>query len=169
MASSCARAINSPGGNPRSAQRPLVASSCRRPARPRHPAADPRVSSDCATDRALWDHNWDSNAVLCETWQIPGANTSRRGGKPAEKAPFPAQRHHGHPCSALAVDHGMKRTANAPRLFHLGRRINSGERPNWHAGTALRRLEKQRRTFAQPLRLPRASAVLARSSTNELC
>jgi hypothetical protein len=25
---------------------------------------------------ALWIINWDSNAVLCGTWQIPDANTS---------------------------------------------------------------------------------------------
>jgi hypothetical protein len=36
-----------------------------------------RASRRISTDRALWDHNWDSNAVLCETWQIPGVNTSR--------------------------------------------------------------------------------------------
>src|SRR5262249_60889646 len=64
------------GGNLRSAQRPLIASSAtvRRALATRQPI---RASRRIPTDRALWDHNWDSNTVLYETWQIPGTNTSR--------------------------------------------------------------------------------------------
>jgi hypothetical protein len=60
----------------------LVLAAVRRALATRQPI---RASRRTSTDRALWDHNWDSNAVLCETWQIPGANTSRTGQKPAEK------------------------------------------------------------------------------------
>jgi hypothetical protein len=61
----------------------LVLAAVRRALATRQPI---RASRRISTDRALSDHNWDSNAVLCETWQIPGANTSRTGQKPAEKA-----------------------------------------------------------------------------------
>jgi hypothetical protein len=63
----------------------LVLAAVRRALATRQPI---RASRRNSTDRALWDHNWDSNAVLCETWQIPGANTSRAAQKPAEKASF---------------------------------------------------------------------------------
>jgi threonine aldolase len=47
-----------------------------------------------ARGRALWITNWDSNAVLCRTWQIPSANTSGNTENAAKKAatrPDPAR------------------------------------------------------------------------------
>ena len=63
----------------------LVLAAVRRALATRQPI---RASRRTSTDRALWDHNWDSNAVLCETWQIPGANTSCATQKGARKGAF---------------------------------------------------------------------------------
>src|SRR5437588_10626345 len=63
----------------------LVLAAVRRALATRQPI---RASRRTSTDRALWDHNWDSNAVLCETWQIPGANTSYATQKGAREGAF---------------------------------------------------------------------------------
>jgi len=48
------------------------------------------------------------------------ALTQAAQAKSRRKSALPAQRNRGRPCSALAVDHGMERTANAPRPFLRG-------------------------------------------------
>ncbi len=95
------RATHFLGGNLRAGYRPLVACSCRRPTRPRPSAADPALLTlyfrshivEWNAERALRIANWDSNAVLCRTWQIPPANTSGNTEIVAKKAATRPIRH----------------------------------------------------------------------------
>ena len=76
------RANHFQGGNLRAAWRPLAAyfAAVRRALAP---AAGPRtccsrfflIRSRRGHGTHAWAKNWDSNTVLCGTWQIPGANT----------------------------------------------------------------------------------------------
>src|SRR6476661_5203631 len=77
-----------PEGEPHSRRQPscrLAASGClfrRRPTRPRPGGWSSLLLLPLFLIRSrrghgthAWAKNWDSNAVLCGTWQIPGANT----------------------------------------------------------------------------------------------
>jgi len=84
----------------------LVLAAVRRALAIRQPI---RASRRTSTDRALWDHNWDSNAVLCETWQIPVANTSCASQKGAGKGAFSlSQRRPGRPVPRLKWIMGVR-------------------------------------------------------------